>query len=112
MNPGNLVDSRALRVNTPSSMVWKQKYLYKPLLPILQLIAGPTLRTAEPAGIDVAEISLSPKFVGKRGFYTLLEKDESSPESRDENKQESLWVETLKWAKISKDNTAFQIGLL
>lgn len=110
MNPDNLVYSRALRINTPNSIAWKQKYLYKPLLPILQLVAGPTLRTAEPAAIDVVEIALSPKFAGERGFFTLLNKDKSSPESQDEKKQETLWVQTLKWAMITKENTILRTG--
>jgi hypothetical protein len=78
------------------------------LLPLLRLIAGPTLRTVGPAAIDVVEIAVSPKFAGQRGFFTLLDKDQSSPESLDEAKQSKLWTETLKWAKITKENTALQ----
>jgi hypothetical protein len=66
------------------------------------------LRTAAPAGIDVVEIALNSKFAGERGFFTLLDKDQSSPESLDEAKQSGLWIKTLKWARITKDNTALQ----
>ncbi|KAG6358123.1 hypothetical protein INS49_014007 [Diaporthe citri] len=42
INPGNLVDSRALRSNTPRSMSLMQTFVYKPLLPVLKLSMGPT----------------------------------------------------------------------
>lgn len=109
INPGNLIDSRALRTNTPKSMPILQTFVYKPLLPLLKLAMGPTLRTAAPAGADVAELALNDKYVGERGFYTLLNKDESSPESQDKQKQSSLWAQTLSWAKISSSNTKLQV---
>ncbi len=110
MNPGNMVDSRALRSNTPTSMHKIQKFLYKPLLPLLRL-TDPTLRTAAPAGIDVIEVALSPAYSGERGFFTLLKKDQSSPKSTDETKQAKLWDQTLVWANINKNNTVLQLGL-
>lgn len=72
---------------------------------------GPTLRTARPAGIDVIELAVSPKYADKRGFYTLLQEDQSSPDSQDETKQESLWKKTLEWARITSENTALKAGL-
>ncbi|EPE30918.1 NAD(P)-binding Rossmann-fold containing protein [Glarea lozoyensis ATCC 20868] len=110
MNPGNLLDSRALTTNTPKSKAIMQK-IAVPLLPVLRLMMGPTLRKSAPAGVDVAEMTFSADFAGKRGFYTLLDKDESSPDSQDREKQERLWAQTLKWAKITKDNTVLQAGL-
>lgn len=109
IHPGNLVDSRALRSNTPKSMSIMQTLIYKPLLPLLKLAMGPTLRTAAPAGADVAELALNDKYAGERGFYTLLNKDESSPESQDKQKQSDLWAQTLKWAYISSSNTKLQV---
>lgn len=108
INPGNMVDSRALRTNTPSSMHTRQKFFYKPLLPLLRLPMGHTLRTATPAGIDVLELALGPNYAGEQGFLTLLDKDESSPESQDEGKQSKIWAQTLAWAKITGENTALQ----
>ncbi|KAI9692038.1 MAG: hypothetical protein M1820_009573 [Bogoriella megaspora] len=105
INPGNLVDSRALRSNTPTSMARMQTFVYKPLLPLLRILMGPTLRTAAPAAVDVVELALNPAYKGQRGFYTLLEKDQSSPESRNREKQKRLWDKTLEWAKISKEDT-------
>ncbi|KAH8594971.1 putative short-chain dehydrogenase [Bisporella sp. PMI_857] len=110
INPGNLVDSRCLHNNTPKSLARTQKFVYKPLLPLLKLIMGPTLRTAAPAGVDVVDIALSPNYAGERGFFTLLQKDQSSPESQDEGKQSNLWAATLSWAKITKNNTALQVA--
>lgn len=106
VNPGNMVDSRALRTNTPASLQYMQTFVYKPLLPLLRLAMGPTLRTAAPCGVDVVELTLNPRFAGQRGFFTLLEKDESSPDSQDESIQARLWAQTLPWASITKDNTA------
>jgi NAD(P)-dependent dehydrogenase (short-subunit alcohol dehydrogenase family) len=106
VNPGNMVDSRALRTNTPSSLHKMQKFVYKPLLPLLRLAMGPTLRTATAAGPDVVELTLSPQYAGQRGFYTLLQKDESSPDSQNESIQSRLWAQTLEWARISSENTA------
>ncbi|OAQ59573.1 short-chain dehydrogenase [Pochonia chlamydosporia 170] len=108
VNPGNMVDSRALRTNTPPSLHKMQTFVYRPLLPILRLIMGPTLRTAAPAGADVVDLTLSPEYAGKRGFFTLLQDDESSPDSRDEEKQARLWKQTLLWAKVTKDSTVLQ----
>ena len=108
VNPGNMVDSRALSTNTPTSLQYAQMLVYKPLLPVLRLIMGPTLRTAAPCGVDVVELTLNPDFSGERGFYTLREKDVSSPDSQDMEKQEALWSETLKWVGITKDDTSLE----
>jgi hypothetical protein len=69
---------------------------------------GPTLRKSAPCGIDIVDLTLSPTYQGQRGFYTLTNKDESSPESQDPEIQSRLWAQTLTWAKISRGNTALQ----
>ncbi|KAI1323507.1 NAD(P)-binding protein [Xylariaceae sp. FL0255] len=107
MNPGNMVDSRALRRNTPTSLHRKQKFMFKPLQPLLSLI-DLTLRVAALAGADVIELALNSKFASKTGFFTLLMQDESSPESNDEVKQELIWTKTLEWARITEENRALQ----
>lgn len=109
VNPGNLVDSRALRTNTPRSLVLTQAWVYQPLLPLLRLAMDPTLRTAAPAGHNVAELALGDRYAGARGFYTLLAPGESSPESRDARKQAGLWAQTLVWAGIDQANTALRL---
>ncbi len=111
INPGGLVDSRSFLFNTPTSFRYKQTFFYKPMLPLLRILAGPTIRTAAPAGMDVAEMALSPKFAGERGFFTMLDKDESSPDSRDKSIQDRLWAQTLAWGRINADNTALQSAL-
>ncbi|KAI2617139.1 NAD(P)-binding protein [Hypoxylon sp. NC1633] len=105
MNPGNMVDSRALRRNTPTSLQRMQKWVYKPLLPLLRL-PNPTLRTAAQGGVDVVEMAVSPTYAGQKGYYTLLKKDDSAPDSNDEGKQQSLWKQTLEWTGTTKGNTA------
>ncbi|KAJ8129601.1 hypothetical protein O1611_g4031 [Lasiodiplodia mahajangana] len=110
MNPGNMVDSRALRRNTPVSLHRKQTFLFKPLQPLLNFL-DPTLRRAAPAAVDVVDLALSPTYAGQRGFFTLLKKDQSSPESNDGKKQELIWRNTLEWARITQENTALKIGI-
>ncbi|KAF7532902.1 hypothetical protein G7054_g7528 [Neopestalotiopsis clavispora] len=108
INPGGMVDSRCLRTNTPQSMIDAQKSFYIPQLATLQLTM-PTLRTAEPASKDVVALAIDPKYAGQRGYFTLLEKDESAPESLDPSAQSRLWAQTLVWSGITKDNTALSI---
>ena len=109
MNPGNFPDSRALIRNTPQNMHRLQKYFLKPLLPLLRLSA-PTLRSSTEGGHDIIELAVNPIYKGEQGFFTLLKKDVSSPESQDEAKQQMLWVRTLQWAEITKDNTALEVA--
>lgn len=87
-----------------------QRFVFKPLLPLLRILMGPTLRTAGPAGVDVIELSVNPKFADKRGFYTLLQEDQSSPDSQDKTKQDALWKKTLQWAKITRENTVLKLA--
>ena len=60
----------------------------------------PTLRTAEPAGRDVAEMALGGTFSGKTGIYTWLQKEQDPVAAMDEVKQEELWVKTMEWAGV------------
>ncbi|KAI8963314.1 NAD(P)-binding protein [Daldinia sp. FL1419] len=111
INPGNLIDSRALRVNTPKPFTYMQKFVLRPLLPLIRL-KDHTARLSAAAGVDVIELAVNPKYVGQAGYYTLLEKDESSPESREEQRQKALWVKSLTWAGISKENTVLAVDSL
>lgn len=108
INPGTMVDSRSFRSNTPTSMVRLQRIILKPLLPILKVAVNPAMRTAALAAVDVIQLAVDPAYSGERGFFTLLQKDQSSPDSQDEGKQQSLWSKTLEWAKITRDNTALK----
>ena len=110
INPGNLSDSRALRVNTPPMLVFMSKFVIRPLRPLLKF-ADPTMRTASEAGNDIADLATGKVHAGARGYFTLLKKDESSPDSKDEGKQQTLWKKTAEWAKITSGNTALQSAL-
>ncbi|KAI1260427.1 NAD(P)-binding protein [Xylariaceae sp. FL1019] len=107
-DPGNLVDSRALRTNTPAMLSYMQRFVLQPLRPILQFIL-PDIRRAVDAGRDVADLVLSEKYPEKRGYIRLAIPDEASSEdSQDEAVQEKLWTKTAEWAKIISDNTALK----
>ncbi|KJZ71632.1 hypothetical protein HIM_08944 [Hirsutella minnesotensis 3608] len=98
LNPGSLSDSRALRVNTPGKLVLMSRFLLlAPMRPLLRLLMDPTMRTAAEAGTDVARLATSEALPGEQGFLTLLDRDESSDESRDQAKQEALWKATARW---------------
>ena len=100
INPGNLSDSRALRVNTPAMIQMMSKYIIRPLRPLLRF-TDPTMRTSSEAGTDIAKLAVSEACPGYRGFLTLLKEDISSPDSLNETVQEDIWVKTLEWTSIS-----------
>lgn len=107
INPGNLTDSRALRTNTPQMLGYLSRFIVQPLRPLLRLI-DPTTRTAAEAGADVVDLATNTAYPRERGYFTLLRKDDSSPESNDEEKQLSLWVKSAEWAKITRKDTALK----
>jgi hypothetical protein len=100
-----------MTTNTPIDMHLLQKWLLLPLLPLFKLAMGPTLRTAASAAIDVVALAVDPQYADKRGFYTMLQEDESAPQSRNEAIQENLWKKTLEWARITPENTSLKAGL-
>ncbi|KAL8730887.1 MAG: hypothetical protein Q9166_003814 [cf. Caloplaca sp. 2 TL-2023] len=105
INPGTLSDSRALRTNTPAMLFYLSKFVIGPLQPLLRFM-DPTMRTSAEAGKDVIQLATNEAYPGDRGYFTMLKKDESSPESRDEAKQERLWVKTAEWAGVEDGDTA------
>ncbi|KAI1458165.1 NAD(P)-binding protein [Annulohypoxylon moriforme] len=106
-NPGGLVDSRMFQKNTSSSLSFLMRYAVQPLLPLLKY-QNPQMRLGADSGADAIELALDRVHPGERGYFELLEKDDSSPESRDVSKQERLWIKSAEWAGISKDNTALR----
>lgn len=102
VNPGNLSDSRALRVNTPPMLQMMSKFVIRPLRPLLRF-ADPTMRTSNEAGTDIAKLAVNEASPGARGFFTLLKEDTSSPDSLDEKVQESIWEKTFEWTGVSKE---------
>ncbi|RDL32069.1 Short-chain dehydrogenase [Venustampulla echinocandica] len=110
INPGNLSDSRALRTNTPQMLAYMSKFIISPLRPLLRL-KDPTMRTAAEAGIDVVDLAMNKASPGERGYFTLLKKDSSSPDSNDEEKQKELWIKSAEWVKVTNDDTALKVAL-
>ncbi|KUI73734.1 Retinol dehydrogenase 13 [Cytospora mali] len=105
IHPGSLSDSRALRVNTPAMVQYLSKIVIRPLRPLLRIM-DPTIRTSAEAGKDVARLAINEASPDERGYFTLLEKDESSPDSLNEQKQEQLWLQSAQWVGITAQDTA------
>ncbi|KAE8375366.1 hypothetical protein BDV26DRAFT_267994 [Aspergillus bertholletiae] len=101
VNPGNLTDSRALRVNTPAKLQFLSRFIIQPLRPLLQF-KDHTMRTAAEAGVDVAELAVGPEFADAKGYFTWKKQDTSSPESLDPAKQQKLWEKTLEWVGLAE----------
>jgi NAD(P)-dependent dehydrogenase (short-subunit alcohol dehydrogenase family) len=101
INPGNMSDSRALRVNTPPMLQMMSKYFIRPMRPLLRF-ADPTMRTSSEAGTDVAKLAVNEASPGARGFFTLLKQDTSSPDSLNEMVQNDIWEKTLEWTGIPR----------
>ena len=109
INPGNLSDSRALRTNTPWMLFYMSKLIIRPLRFLLRFM-DPTMRVAAEAGVDVVDLATNKAHPGDRGYFTLLKKDISAPNSMDEEKQQNLWVKSMEWARISRKDTALTVA--
>jgi NAD(P)-dependent dehydrogenase (short-subunit alcohol dehydrogenase family) len=109
VNPGNLSDSRALRVNTPTSVRILSRVIIQPLRPLLKALADPTMRTAGDAALDVVELAVGDNHLHAEGYFTMLKQDTSSPDSLAEEKQEALWRKTLEWANLTEGDTVLAL---
>lgn len=105
INPGNLSDSRALRTNTPWMLFFMSKLVIQPFRFLLRFI-DPTMRLASQAGVDVIDLATNKAYPGDRGYFTLLKKDVSAPDSLNEETQQKLWVKSMEWDRINRKNTA------
>lgn len=105
IHPGSLSDSRALRVNTPLMVQYLSKIVIRPLRPLIRLI-DPTVRTSADAGRDVARLATNEASPDERGYFTLLEKCDSSPDSLDEKKQDEVWRRSAQWVGVADGDTA------
>lgn len=90
-------------------LVYMSKFVIQPLRFLLRFM-DPTMRTAATAGVDVADLATNKAHPGDRGYFTLLKKDVSAPDSMDEETQQKLWVKTLEWAGITRENTALTVA--
>lgn len=109
LDPGGLTDSRCMDQDVPKPWRIIMKGILNPLQPLLKY-AVPNLRSVSTASVDLIDIS-----VGKEeasGYYTVMAKDESSPESRDEEKRKRLWAKSLEWVGISEDQTVLKTALV
>lgn len=86
-------------------LVIMSTFIIKPLRPLLRFM-DPTMRTAAEAGADVVELATRAAYPQERGYFTLLNRDASAPESMNEEVQQKLWKKTLEWARITRENTA------
>lgn len=85
-------------------LVYMSRFIIQPLRPLLRLM-DPTMRTSAEAGADVIDLATNKAHPGERGYFTLLRKDDSSPESQDKEKQRNLWVKSAEWAGITWKDT-------
>lgn len=66
------------------------------------------MRTSAEAGADVIDLAVNISHPGERGYFTLLQKDISSPESQGEETQRKLWVKSAEWAGVTSKDTALK----
>lgn len=56
------------------------KVIIRPLRPLIRLM-DPIVRTSADAGTDIARLATNEASPNERGYFTLLKKENSSPES-------------------------------
>ncbi|KAI2631120.1 putative short-chain dehydrogenase [Xylaria nigripes] len=108
MNPGGLGDSRCFRTNTHVSVQLAARLILKPLMPVINRFVDHTFRSSAEAGADMIKLAVNSAHPGERGYFTMLNKDESDPLTMDEEAQERVWKKSAEWAGITKDNTALK----
>ena len=66
------------------------------------------MRMSAEAGADVIDLATNKAYPGERGYFTMLKKDSSSPNSQDEEKQRKIWMKCADWAGITEKDTALK----
>lgn len=66
------------------------------------------MRTSAEAGADVIDLATNKAYPGERGYFTMLKKDSSSPNSQDVEKQRKIWMKSADWAGITEKDTALK----
>ncbi|CAD6442167.1 2b34ac34-be57-496e-854f-51bc821896e8 [Sclerotinia trifoliorum] len=107
MDPGGLPNSRCINSGVPP--VWRilMKGILRPLQPLLKYLI-PTLPNTKGAAVDLIEIAIGKQYRGSSGYFVIVNKDESSPESRDEEMHLELWRKSVNWIKIIEDQTSLK----
>jgi hypothetical protein len=100
IDPGTLCDSRAFVTNTPSSIINMQRFILRPLRPVFRFFNQPFRRAADGAA-DVVDLATNVAHAGEQGYFTLLEKGESAPQSMDKEIQQRVWLQSATWAKVT-----------
>ncbi|KAH8427559.1 uncharacterized protein LDX57_005273 [Aspergillus melleus] len=108
INPGNLTDSRALQVNTPTQVKVMSSFIIRPFSFLLRRFMDPTMRSAGEAAADIVGLATGKINPGEGGYFTLSKKDKSSSDSYNEEVQEKLWKKTLEWGGINRANSALK----
>lgn len=62
------------------------------------------MRSTSEAASDVVGLAMNKINPGETGYFTLSEKDKSSPDSYNEEAQEKLWKKTLEWGSVNTEN--------
>lgn len=96
-----------VRTNTPTFLYCMSIFIIRPF-PILLRLVDPTMRTSAEAGADVIELAVNIAHPGERGYFTLLQKDNSSSESQGEETQRKVWVKSAEWAGVTSKDTALR----
>lgn len=68
----------------------------------------PTVRTPAVAGANVIELAANKSYPRERGYFTMLKKDSSSPDSQNEEKQRKIWVKSAEWAGVTEKDAALK----
>lgn len=82
-------------------------FIIRPFRILLRLM-DPTMRTSAEAGADVIDLAVNISHPGERGYFTLLRKDDSSPDSRSEETQRKLWAKSAEWVGVTLKDTALE----
>lgn len=88
---------------------YMSKFVIRPLRPLLRIMDS-TMRPSAEAGVDVARLATNDAHPDERGIFTLLERDESSAESMDQQKQDALWVKSAPWVGLAAGDTALALA--
>ncbi|KAF2834219.1 NAD(P)-binding protein [Patellaria atrata CBS 101060] len=104
IDPGTILDSRAFQQpDVPRSWKLLLSTVLNHLQPVLRFVK-PTLRRARDAGPDVAEAAVGAAFKNKSGYFVLRKESESSPETRDKERQGKLFEISLLWCGLTWKN--------
>ncbi|KAI0023372.1 putative short-chain dehydrogenase [Xylariomycetidae sp. FL0641] len=108
VNPGGLGDSRVFATNTPVRVRLLQRLVMVPFMGLINRLSDRTFRSAAAGAADVVRLAVGDAHPGERGYFTMLDPDESDPLTRDRDVQDRVWRKTLQWARITPDNTALK----